>query len=270
MLRLFLLLLTTLFLWADVEPNDNCNQAELVQLNSTMNGSLSSSDRNDYYQFTVPTNGEVSIVVSASQRINGYLYNSSCTSTISSRANSNNFTLTSRVTANQTYKLLLERRSSAPTYSFNINYTPDMPSFNINDISFNEGNSGWHTEKVAVSLSNALEETVTVNYATSDLEAKAGIDYKATSGTLTFYPGDITRTILVEINGDTEIENNERFKITLSNPSLGTKLDNSSATITIIDDDGGEVYNNERGFLIRNPVDSRNIRGGLRVIGNTV
>jgi hypothetical protein len=276
MLRLFLLLLTTLFLWADVEPNDNCNQAELVQLNSTMAGSVQgnswfiTNDPNDYYHFTIPTSGEVKIEVQSNGPINGYLYNSSCSSTVSSRTNSNNFTLTAKVNAGQYKFRLYNDVSTTRTYSFSINYTPDMPSFSINDISFNEGNSGWHTEKVAVSLSNALEETVTVNYATSDLEAKAGIDYKATSGTLTFYPGDITRTILVEINGDTETENNERFKITLSNPSLGTKLDNSSATITIIDDDGGEVYNNERGFLIRNPVDSRNIRGGLRVIGNTV
>ena len=214
MLRLFLLLLTTLFLWADVEPNDNCNQAELVQLNSTMAGSVQgnswfiTNDPNDYYHFTIPTSGEVKIEVQSNGPINGYLYNSSCSSTVSSRTNSNNFTLTAKVNAGQYKFRLYNDVSTTRTYSFSINYTPDMPSFSINDISFNEGNSGWHTEKVAVSLSNALEETVTVNYATSDLEAKAGIDYKATSGTLTFYPGDITRTILVEINGDTETKNN--------------------------------------------------------------
>ena len=59
-----------------------------------------------------------------------------------------------------------------------------------------------------------------------------------TSGTLTFAQGETSKTITVQVTGDTVVEANETFSLVLSNPSAGYQLINSTATGTIFDDDG--------------------------------
>lgn len=91
---------------------------------------------------------------------------------------------------------------------------------------------------VKVSLSHTSADTITVDYATSDGTAKAGDDYEATFGTLTFNPGDLEKTFSVSISPDSLDEPNETINLTLSNPTnadLGVPDD--KATITINDDD---------------------------------
>jgi hypothetical protein len=98
----------------------------------------------------------------------------------------------------------------------------------------NEANG---TVTITVILSAAQGQAVTVNYATSDGSATAGSDYTTRSGTLTFIPGQTSRTFTVPIINDTNTELNETFTVTLSTPtnaSLGTP---NPATVTIIDDD---------------------------------
>ena len=53
-----------------------------------------------------------------------------------------------------------------------------------------------------------------------DDEAKAGEDYEATSGVLTFNPGETTKTFTVPIIGDTKEELDERFTVYLLDPNL--------------------------------------------------
>ena len=72
-----------------------------------------------------------------------------------------------------------------------------LPAISINDISIPEGDSGTSNFVFTVSLSTATEQTVSVNYSTANNTATAGSDYVATSGTLTFNPGDTTKTITV-------------------------------------------------------------------------
>ena len=83
-----------------------------------------------------------------------------------------------------------------------------------------------------VTLDEAANETVTVDYATSDGSAEAGDDYTAKSGTLTFNAGTTSNTISVSITDDSENEGDETFTVTLSNAS-GANLGTSSATGTI-------------------------------------
>ena len=79
---------------------------------------------------------------------------------------------------------------------------------------------------------------VSVNYTTSDGTATAGSDYTATSGTLTFAPGELTKTINIPITNDNLFENgNETFNLTLSNPTNSAILSTATATIIIFDDD---------------------------------
>src|SRR5206468_2867515 len=103
-----------------------------------------------------------------------------------------------------------------------------------------EGNSGTSSATFTVSLSAASPQTVTVAYATADGTATAGSDYTATSGTLTFTPGQTTKTVAVPVKGDTADEADETFTVTLSNPTEAT-LGTTSATATIANDDGPAI-----------------------------
>ncbi|MEI6699483.1 MAG: Calx-beta domain-containing protein [Mycobacteriaceae bacterium] len=80
-----------------------------------------------------------------------------------------------------------------------------------------------------VTLSSASASAVTVGYATSNGTATAGSDYTASSGTITFAPGETTRTIAIIVSGDATAEAKETFTVTLSNPSGATLVDGSGA-----------------------------------------
>jgi hypothetical protein len=112
------------------------------------------------------------------------------------------------------------------------------PSLSIGDVSIPEGNSGTSVANFTVTLSAASGRTVTVNYATADDTATAGSDYTATNGTLTFTPGQTTKTIPVTILGETTGEDNEIFTVVLSSPSNAT-VASGAGTGTIADDDSG-------------------------------
>ena len=99
-----------------------------------------------------------------------------------------------------------------------------------------EGNSGTRTVPFVVTLSSASTQQVSVHYATANGTATAGSDYVATSGTLTFAPGELSKTVNVTINGDTVFEPNETFRMVLTNP-VGSVLVNDSATVSILNDD---------------------------------
>ena len=93
---------------------------------------------------------------------------------------------------------------------------PAAASLSINDVTLDEGNSGSKNATFTVALSVALGQAVTVNYATANGTATAGSDYTTASGTLTFAAGETTKTLAVGVIGDTAIENDETFTVTLS------------------------------------------------------
>ena len=70
----------------------------------------------------------------------------------------------------------------------------------------------------AVTLNRAAAAAVSVDYATADGTATAGEDYTATSGTLTFTPGETARTVSVPLLDDAVDEGKETFVLRLSNP----------------------------------------------------
>ena len=111
-----------------------------------------------------------------------------------------------------------------------------LPTLSINDVSDVEGNSGGRSLGFVVSLSAASASTVTVNYATANGTATAGSDYVAQSGTLSFAAGQLTKAVIVSINGDTTFEANETFFVNLSAPS-GATLADAQGQGTITNDD---------------------------------
>ncbi len=112
------------------------------------------------------------------------------------------------------------------------------PSLSVDDVKVTEGNAGTVDATFTVKLSGESAEDVTVKYATEDGTAKAGEDYTATSGTLTIPAGQTSGQIKVPVTGDTAFENDETFKLTLSEPQKATIQENKgTATGTITADD---------------------------------
>jgi probable HAF family extracellular repeat protein len=111
-----------------------------------------------------------------------------------------------------------------------------LPRMTIDSVSKNEGNSGSTVFTFTVSLSAASSTAVTVNFATADGSARAPDDYAATSGVLTFNPGETTRTVNVSVKGDKKSEYLEVFYVNLSGAS-GAILESNRGTGAIQNDD---------------------------------
>ncbi|MCU0624781.1 MAG: hypothetical protein MUF53_13095, partial [Gemmatimonadaceae bacterium] len=80
----------------------------------------------------------------------------------------------------------------------------DDDGFSVTDVAVLEGSGGGTSMVFTVTLASAASGTVTVDYATADGTALAGLDYTATSGTLTFGAGQTSRTFTVPVAADTE------------------------------------------------------------------
>ena len=110
------------------------------------------------------------------------------------------------------------------------------PKVSIADLAVTEGNGEHAHFMFTVTLDKASATPVSVGYATSDGTATAGVDYTSAAGTITFASGVTTQTIHVGILGDTVVEPNETFNVTLSSPS-GATLARAAAIGTILTDD---------------------------------
>src|SRR5205814_419313 len=112
----------------------------------------------------------------------------------------------------------------------------DNPVVSASGASVIEGNSGTTAVSFTVTLDQPAPWTVTVDFSTANGTATAGSDYTAASGSLTFAPGETTKSITVNVSGDTTVEADEAFTLTLSSPTNAT-LATATATGTIINDD---------------------------------
>lgn len=129
--------------------------------------------------------------------------------------------------------------ASAAATNFVVNGRPSAPSqpaLSVADASAAESDGSTTQMTFVVTLSKASSAPVTIAYVTSSGTATAGVDYIAASGTMTFAPGVLSQQIQVSITGDTDVEANETFTLTLSDPS-GATIADGSALGTIIDDD---------------------------------
>ena len=87
-----------------------------------------------------------------------------------------------------------------------------------------------------MTLSAGGRQPVTVNYRPAAAPRRAGVDYAAASGTLTFTPGTTTQVVTVALIGDALSEPNETFTVTLSGPANAT-LATATGVGTIVNDD---------------------------------
>ena len=113
---------------------------------------------------------------------------------------------------------------------------PALPKLTISNSSLIEGDSGTSNMSFAVTLSGASRTAVSASYATSNGTATAGSDYLASSGTIRFQRGQTAAFINVAVIGDTAVEPDETFFVTLSNPSRAT-IARGVATGVILNND---------------------------------
>ena len=115
----------------------------------------------------------------------------------------------------------------------------------IDDVSMDEGDAGTTAFVFTLNLMDAaLTEpapsplTITVSWDTSDGTALvADGDYVAvTGGLVTFAPGETTKTLTVDVNGDIKWETDEDFFVDLSGP-VNAVLGDNQGEGTIVNDD---------------------------------
>jgi hypothetical protein len=108
-----------------------------------------------------------------------------------------------------------------------------LPSFYVNDVQITTTEAGNFAAVFTVGLDAPSGSTVTVNFATADQGAQAGIDYQGLVGVLTFAPGQRTRTIAVPITTGASYSPDKKFALSLSNPSNALLAD-ATGVATIV------------------------------------
>lgn len=121
----------------------------------------------------------------------------------------------------------------------------------ISDASVAEGDAGTTNLVFTVTLDRATAAPFTVDFSTGDLSAVAGADYVSASGMLNFAgTAGETQPITIAVNGETAVEADETFAISLSNATGGTMIADGEGVGTIQNDDSatlsiGNVTRNE-------------------------
>lgn len=112
-----------------------------------------------------------------------------------------------------------------------------------------ENDDGGGAVVFFIRISRPFAEATTLNYSTADGTARAGQDYVATSGSVTFAPGQTVASVRVQLRGDTAYEPGETFLLTLTGtlPSTLVSLPGGrTGTATILDNDIGGTSGPDR------------------------
>ena len=143
--------------------------------------------------------------------------------------------------------------------TYTLEVTEVSPVMRVSDATATEGEDS--SIEFHVTLDRASVETVTVNYATVDGTAEAGLDYEQSSGTLTFSPGETEEIVEVTVIDDSYEDSGETFRVVLSDVSgarlgddegVGT-IHNTDPVTNVDETDGnGDIANNTstRGWVL--------------------
>ena len=116
----------------------------------------------------------------------------------------------------------------------------ELPAVQFSSLSYTAG-EGSGRATITVSRTGVAVGTLTVTYAISDGTATAGSDYTAKTGKLSFTAAQTTKTFIVSIRNDTVNEADETINLTLSAPVGGLLGDQSTAVLTVTDNDAPGV-----------------------------
>ncbi len=93
------------------------------------------------------------------------------------------------------------------------------------------------TALITVTRVGSTAGAVSVTYSTSDGSARAGVDYRATSGTLSYAAGENSKTFAVSVVDNTTLDGNRTIKLWVSSPVGGAELGSPKRAILTITDD---------------------------------
>lgn len=135
---------------------------------------------------------------------------------------------------------------SGNTSEFSPCATVGSIGLSIGDVSAVEGNSGTTSFSFSVTLQSAATQDVTVTFATQVGSAGPPSDFVAASGTVTIPAGQLSGQIVVQVNGDTDVEDDEQFFVNLTAATNATILD-AQGKGTILNDDEIKLLLEETG-----------------------
>ncbi len=98
-------------------------------------------------------------------------------------------------------------------------------------------------------LDRSTDREVTVHYETNSLTATEGEDFLPASGTVSFAPGETSATIIVEIVIDEYIEEDEQFRVVLTQSQNGVFLNGSQHAIGTIRNDDTAIQVTTEGYV---------------------
>ncbi len=110
-------------------------------------------------------------------------------------------------------------------------------------IGLNEGQSGSTPFSFQVNRQGSSTGQTSVFWAVSGqganpVDAADFSGLQLPTGSVSFFPGELTKTITIDVRADFIEEPHDEFAVTLSNPTDGATLGTASATSTIFNDDG--------------------------------
>jgi ELWxxDGT repeat protein len=114
--------------------------------------------------------------------------------------------------------------------------TAGRPTLSVADTSVAEGHAGTTLLGFTVTMSSASISPVSVGYSMSAGTATPGSDYVARAGRFTIPANASSKTLVVEVKGDLDVEGAETLRVWLSD-AVGATIERSNATGTIVDDD---------------------------------
>ena len=152
----------------------------------------------------------------------------------------------------------------------------DASSISIDNPTIAEGSSGNTDLTFTVSLDKPQIAAVTVDYAVTGGTATSGDDYTILAdGTLTFAAGETSKTVVISVIGDTNVETNETIELTLTNATGAALIADASGTATITNDDSAAVTiadisaNEDAGTVTVTASLNNGVQGGFTVNAST-
>ncbi len=133
-----------------------------------------------------------------------------------------------------------EFRLNEPRFSVVEKVRDDMPN-NQGSTNNSDKKPKNNTLDIEIQRVGASDRAATVGYRTVDITATAGKDYQALDHSVTFQPGETTKTVTIEILDDDLFEPEETLRFELTDSGLSATpvffTNPARATITIISDD---------------------------------
>jgi hypothetical protein len=124
-----------------------------------------------------------------------------------------------------THLVLIAQYDGKPVETVYSLALPERPALAIDNVQVSKPATGTADAVFTVTIPASLFP-VKVSYATASGTAKAGIDYQAASGKLTFAPGETNKTITVKVKGATKanskVNSDKIFYVKLKSPTWAT------------------------------------------------